>query len=397
MIEIIARKQYDEKFKEGFPLLVSQFVLETNLTRVEGEIFNLLDHKNHFIAKGYVGRQNKGLGWLLSWKEDEEINDRFFINKFIVALNKRTNFFQDEETTAFRVFNGEGDGIGGLSIDYYAGYYLFTFYSQGIYKFKDSIINQFKNLVAFKGIYEKRRFDGKGKYIDADDFVTGEKGDFPIIIKESGINIAVNLNDGAMTGVFLDQRDVRKAIMQKYSKNKSVLNTFSYTGVFSVFSIMGGAKITESVDLANRSYAKTIEQMDINAIDYKTQSIVIEDVFKYFKRVKNENKTFDIVILDPPSYAKSKDFTFSSAKNYTALIMDAIDLTNDDGMIVASINNSGVTREKFKEMIDDGFKAKRKNYKIVEEFGLPKDFAVNDKLKESNYLKVIFIKKKNNR
>ncbi|MEA3422841.1 MAG: class I SAM-dependent rRNA methyltransferase [Bacillota bacterium] len=393
MIEIIARKQYDEKFKEGFPLLVPQFVFETDLSKVEGELFHLLDHKNHFIAKGYVGKQNKGLGWLLSWKENEEINDQFFMSKFIVALNKRTKFFQDEETTAFRVFNGEGDGIGGLTIDYYGGYYLFTFYSQGIYKFKDSIINQFKNLVAFDGIYEKRRFDEKGKYMDADDFVMGQRGDFPIIIKENGVNISVNLNDGAMTGVFLDQRDVRKTIMRKYANGKSVLNTFSYTGVFSVFAIMGGAKFTESVDLANRSYAKTSEQMEINVIDYETQSIVIEDVFKYFKRAKSEEKTFDMVILDPPSYAKSKGFTFSSAKDYTGLIKDAIDLTNDDGMIVASTNNSSVTREKFKSMIDDAFKAKKTKYKIVEEFGLPKDFAVNDRLKESDYLKVFFIKK----
>ncbi len=133
--------------------------------------------------------------------------------------------------------------------------------------------------------------------------------------------------------------------------------------------------------------------MVINEIDCDAQSIVIEDVFKYFKRAKSEEKTFDMVILDPPSYAKSKGFTFSSAKDYTGLIKDAIDLTNTGGMIVASTNNSSVTREKFKAMIDDAFKEKKANYKIIEEFGLPKDFAVNDKLKESDYLKVVFIKK----
>lgn len=393
IIEIKAKKQYEDKFKEGFPLLVPSFIHENAKQKEEGNIFHLVNQNNEFIAKGYLGKQNKGYGWLLSWKEKETIDAQFFMNKMIVALNKRKNFFISEHTTAFRVFNGEGDGIGGLSIDYYDGYYLFTWYSEGIYQFKEMIMDQFKNLVEFKGIYEKRRFDDQGKYIESDDFVMGTRGEFPIVVKESNVNISVNLNDGAMTGVFLDQRDVRWKIMKKYSKGKEVLNTFSYTGVFSVFAILGGAKWTESVDLANRSYPLTVDQMKINNIDTSNQSILIEDVFKYFKRSKVVGKQFDLVIIDPPSYAKSKDFTFSSSKDYTDLMMDAIDMTRFNGVIVASINNSSVSREKFKDMIKEAFKKKRVKYKILEEFGLPKDFTVNEHLMESDYLKVIFVQK----
>ena len=98
-------------------------------------------------------------------------------------------------------------------------------------------------------MYEKKRFDTKGQYIDQDDFVRGEQGEFPIIVKENGMNFAIDLNDGAMTGIFLDQRDVRESIRNNYSEGKHVLNTFSYTGAFSVAAALGGAVKTTSVDL----------------------------------------------------------------------------------------------------------------------------------------------------
>ena len=119
MIEVKARKQYEEKYKEGFPLVVDTFVFANEVNFREGEIFVLSDHKNRFIAKGYLGKQNKSLGWLLSWKENEPIDRRFFTNKLIVALNKRVRYFKDDQTTAFRVFNSAGDGIGGFTIDYF--------------------------------------------------------------------------------------------------------------------------------------------------------------------------------------------------------------------------------------------------------------------------------------
>ena len=149
-------------------------------------------------------------------------------------LQRREALFADADTTAFRVFNGEGDGIGGLTIDYFDGYFMVSWYSEGIYSLKHHVYSVFDKIVDYKGIYEKKRFDTKGQYIEQDDFVKGEQGDFPIIVKENGMNFAVNLNDGAMTGIFLDQRDMRQAIRDKYSEGKNVLNTFSYTGAFSV-------------------------------------------------------------------------------------------------------------------------------------------------------------------
>lgn len=381
-----------DQYKNGYPLIYKSAIFNLGEDVYEGAIVNLLDEKSEFIGRGYYGVQNKGIGWVLTRKKDEDINSDFFQKKLIIALNKRVKFFNDPSTTAFRVFNGEGDGIGGLIIEYFDGYYVIHWYSQGIYKFKVEIINSLKNIVEFKGIYEKKRFSDEGKYIEEDDFIMGERAPSPIIVKENDVNLAIYLNEGAMVGVFLDQRQVRKAIRDKYSHNKTVLNTFSYTGVFSIFASLGGAKTTTSVDLANRSLAKTMEQFEINKIDPETQEIIVEDVFKYFKYAQRKELKFDLVILDPPSFAKSKNFQFSAEKDYKDLVKEAITITEDGGVIVASTNCSTFNMNKFKEFIRLAFQESNRGYKILEEYSLPNDFKTIEEFEEGNYLKVVFIK-----
>ena len=392
-ITLKVKNKFVNKFKNGYPLIFKEAILNIKDLDKEGKIVKLVDEKDKFIARGYYGRQNKGYGWLLSWKEDEKIDKDFFQKKLITALNKRASFYNDPDTTAFRVFNGEGDGIGGLTIEHFDSYYVINWYSKGIYKFRDEVINSLKTMVELKGIYQKKRFDTDGKYIEQDDFILGERGEFPIIVKENGVNFAVYLNEGAMVGVFLDQKDVRKTIRDKYAKGKTVLNTFSYTGAFSVYAALGGAKKTTSVDLANRSLSKTIEQFSINNIDYESQEIIVEDVFKYFKYAVKKELKFDLVILDPPSFAKSKDYIFSADKDYINLLKEAIDVTEDGGVVVASTNCSSFNMDKFKEFINTAFNDKNYNYKILEEFSLPSDFKTINEFKEGNYLKVVFIKK----
>lgn len=385
--------KFANRFKAGYPLIFKQAIKDmSNLTN-EGMIIELVDENNTFIGKGYYGKQNKGYGWILTQEKGEKIDQLFFDNRIETALVKRKSLFKDNQTTAFRIFNAEGDGIGGLTIDYFDGYYLINWYSKGIFKFSEYVYNSLKKLVGYKGIYQKKRFNIDGQYVEEDGFVDGERGQFPIIVKENGVNLAVYLNEGAMVGVFLDQRDVRKRIRDHYAKGKTVLNTFSYTGAFSVFAALGGAAKTTSVDLANRSLAKTIEQFSVNGIDYEAHDIIVEDVFNYFKYAVKKKLTFDLVILDPPSFARSKKYTFSAAKDYTNLLKEAIAITEKDGVIIASTNSASFDMKKFKGFIDTAFKEMNTKYSIKEEYSLPYDFQTIKQFKEGNYLKVVFIKK----
>lgn len=196
-----------------------------------------------------------------------------------------------------------------------------------------------------------------------------------------------------MTGIFLDQKAVRKRIKEKYSNVNSMLNTFSYTGAFSVVSALGGAKNTTSVDLANRSLPKTQEQFKVNNINLVNQNIIVQDVFDYFKyAIKNKIK-FDLVVVDPPSFARSKKRTFSVAKDYTTLLKDVIQITSKNGVIVASTNYSKLSMREFKDFINTAFSSLNIQYEIEELYTLPDDFHVIFKESKDNYLKVAFIRK----
>nr|WP_251047759.1 class I SAM-dependent rRNA methyltransferase [Planococcus sp. ISL-109] len=388
---VTVKDQLKNELVKGSPLITKEG-LRSEIDAPEGTLLRLVDQDGQFLGTGYYGEQNKGVGWVLTRNQDEAIGQPFIERKLELAISRREDFFNNPETTAFRVFNGEGDGLGGLTIDYYAGFYLLSWYSEGVYSFRDEVVAALENVADCTGIYEKKRFDTKGQYIEDDDYVAGERGEFPLIIKENGMNFAVYLNDGAMTGIFLDQRDVRQAIRTKYAEGKTVLNTFSYTGAFSVAAVLGGADKTTSVDLAKRSSAKTIEQFSVNGIDFEEQDILVMDVFNYFKYAKRKELAFDVVVLDPPSFARSKKYIFSAAKDYTGLMKQAIDITAPQGLIVASTNSASFNMKKFTHMIEQAFKDTGKTYKIVETFSLPEDFHVDRRYQEGDYLKVLFLR-----
>lgn len=392
-IALQIKKPFADQLKKGYPLISKDAVDGSQLPKEEGALLRLLDSHQRFLGIGYYGIQNKGIGWMLTTDVNEKIDKAFFIRKFTKALANRQNFLDDPNTTAFRIFNGEGDGIGGITIDYFDSYYLVSWYSAGIYLWKDMIYEALAETVNFTAIYEKKRFDLKGQYMEQDDFVMGTPGEFPIIILENGMSYAVHLNDGAMTGIFLDQRDVRLAIREHYADHRNMLNTFSYTGAFSVAAVLGGAVKTTSVDVAKRSLAKTIEQFSVNHIDYESQDIKVMDVFNYFKYAQRHHLKYNLVVLDPPSFARTKERTFSTAKDYPKLLIDTIAITEKNGIIVASTNNASFGMKKFKSFIDQAFKETHTRYKIVEEYSLPKDFRVPREYPEFNYLKVVFIKK----
>lgn len=392
-VDMIIKNKYIKDFNNDSPLIFKEALENINKLNDEGMLVNLYNENKHFIGKGFYGKQNKGYGWIVSRDENEEINEAFFIKKIQAAVDYRSDFYADKETTAFRVFNGEGDGFGGFTIDYFAGYYLVTWYSVGIFTFKEDILNALEKVTKCTSIYEKKRFNDKGKYVEANDFVWGEEAPEPLIVKENGVNFAIYLNDGPMVGVFLDQREVRKTIRDSYSEGKTVLNTFSYTGAFSVFAALGGASKTTSVDLANRSRAKTREQFEINDINPDDQGIIVEDVFNYFKYAGRKELKFDLVVLDPPSFARSKKRTFSAAKDYVGLMVDAINITKNNGVIVASTNYSNFDMRKFKQFIDVAFRETKTGYKILDTFSLPKDFKVSNEYPAGDYLKVVFVKK----
>ena len=373
-----------KKIKNKYPLIQMEDLLQPTLTN---EWVSFTDAQGTIVATGYLGKQNKGVGWVLAPGE-AVIDLAFFREKLATAKGKRSRYYEDILTTAFRVLNGEGDGLGGLTIDLYAAFAVFSWYNETLYGAKDVIVAAFKEVFPeVLGVYEKIRFESE---LPESNFVYGEVAPEPLLVQENGVTYATYLDEGLMTGIFLDQHEVRGRLVEGYASGKTLLNMFSYTGAFSVAAAMGGSMETTSVDLAKRSLTKTQEQFLVNGLDPEQHKIHVMDTFAYFKYAKKKELTFDVIVLDPPSFARNKKKVFRVAKNYGELIEDSVDILSQEGTIIASTNAANVSPKKFQQMIEQAFEKKGVQYERTEAYHLPADFAVDSGFAEGDYLKVYF-------
>ncbi len=384
MNRIRVSKRVEKKLAKGLVLLEASDLENVNLKDREVE---MQSQEGTFLGTAYLSQQNKGLGWFIS-KDKVVFNQAFFETLFRQAKEKRSAYYQDELTTAFRLFNQEGDGFGGLTVDLYGDYAVFSWYNSYVFQIRQTISEAFRQVFPeVLGAYEKIRFKGLD-YESA--HVYGQEAPDFFTVLENGVLYQVFMNDGLMTGIFLDQHEVRGSLVDGLAMGKSLLNMFSYTAAFSVAAAMGGASQTTSVDLAKRSRELSEAHFQANGLSTDDHRFVVMDVFEYFKYAKRKGLTYDVIVLDPPSFARNKKQTFSVAKDYHKLISQSLEILNPGGIIIASTNAANVSRQKFTEQIDKGFAGR--SYQILNKYGLPADFAYNKKDESSNYLKVISMK-----
>ncbi|EID31736.1 class I SAM-dependent rRNA methyltransferase [Streptococcus mitis] len=384
MNKIRVSKRVEKKLSKGLVLLEVSDLADVHLKDQEVEVYS---QDGNFLGTAYLSQQNKGLGWFVS-KDKVTFNQSFFETLFRRAKEKRSAYYQDDLTTAFRLFNQEGDGFGGLTVDLYGDYVVFSWYNSYVYQIRKVILEAFSQVFPeVLGAYEKIRFKGLD-YESA--HVYGQEAPDFFTVLENGVLYQVFMNDGLMTGIFLDQHEVRGSLVDGLAMGKSLLNMFSYTAAFSVAAVMGGASQTTSVDLAKRSRELSQAHFQANGISTDDHRFIVMDVFEYFKYAKRKGLTYDVIVLDPPSFARNKKQTFSVAKDYHKLISQSLEILNPGGIIIASTNAANVSRQKFTEQIDKGFAGR--SYQILNKYGLPADFAYNKKDESSNYLKVISMK-----
>lgn len=374
----------EKKIKRGIQLLDGKDFHQLDL---DNQLVALYNHSRQFLGTAYLSRQNKGIGWFLG-NGKVDLIESYFESLFSKAKQKRQHFENSDLTTAYRLFNQDGDNFGGVTIDRYADFVVFSWYNTFVYQYRDIIVKAFQKVYpAVKGGYEKIRFKGLD-YESA--HIYGQEAPETFTILENGVKYSVFMNDGLMTGIFLDQHEVRDALINELGLGKRVLNMFSYTAAFSVAAAMGGAIETTSVDLAKRSCELSQAHFEANGLNVTNHHFVVMDVFEYFKYAKRKNLTFDLIVIDPPSFARNKKQTFSVAKDYHRLISQALEVLSDDGTIIASTNAANLTVAQFKKQLEKGFASVKHEYIRLQQ--LPSDFTVNKADMSSNYLKVFTIK-----
>ena len=363
MKKLTVSRQVATKIKQGQSILEKQ---DFDSLPALDQAVQILSGDGQSLGVGYLSEQNKGIGWFVS-QELVVFDQAFFRERFMKAKQYRRSYYADATTTAFRLFNQEGDGFGGFTIDLYGEFVVFSWYNPFVFQIKETILTAFQEVFPeVRGGYEKIRFKGLD-YESA--HVYGEEAPQEFLILENGVSYQVFLNDGLMTGIFLDQHEVRGSIVEGLAAGQSLLNMFSYTAAFSVAAAMGGAVETTSVDLAKRS-------RELSEAHFVANGLALDD--------------HRFVVLDPPSFARNKKRTFSVAKDYHRLVSEALEILNPGGTLILSTNAANVTKEKFKKQIEKGFQGRKHRY--VAEYGLPGDFRWNKKEESSNYLKVFTIR-----
>lgn len=298
------------------------------------------------------------------------------------AIDLRLSF-RSEFTNSFRLVNGEGDGMPGLIIDVYDHTAVIKhdhpvmerFYNhQGIAEKLQSVMPYIKN------VYYKRRNDEEVKGVDIVGSLAPE-----VIFKENGSFFASNIRDAAKTGFFLDQRDNRKLISQ-FSKNRSVLNLFSYTGGFSIFAAQGGASEVTSVDIAKAAIEASKRNFEVNELKTKHNAIA-EDAFMFIdEKIKNKEK-WDLVITDPPSFAPNQKAVETATAAYTKVFANSLKLVKGNGLFAASSCSSHISTDKFLEICRESFSKTRKKGTLVYMGGQPFDHPYPLAMEELRYLK----------
>jgi Predicted SAM-dependent methyltransferases len=275
MTKLTINKYAAKKISQGIAVLDARDFPGNSYT----EGFADLYFEHQFVSKAYFSRQNKGIGWTVTSTD--------FSQLLTDAKNKRKTYAQDSSTTAYRIFNQDGDGFGGMTIDIYGDYALFSWYNAFIYTLKDEILSAFQTVFPeILGAYEKVRFESK---LPISSHIYGKVAPEKFIILENGVKYQVFLNDGLMTGIFLDQHEVRGALLEYLAAGKDILNLFSYTAAFSVASAMGGAKSTTSVDLAKRSRELSEAHFKANGLSLDAHKFHVMDVFEYAKYAARKN------------------------------------------------------------------------------------------------------------
>ena len=368
---IVVKSEWIELIRSGYPALRKEMFESLQHIKEAGGLLHLMTEHKEYLATGYFGKQEKGVGWTLSMDEQDTIDVAFFKRLFEQALDKRNDFFE-EESEAFRIFNGAGDGIGGLTIDCYDHHYLILFENEGIYTFRPMILEALESLVHYKSIYEKRDFLIDLQPVKGDDFLMGERGDFPEMLQEHGARYAYDLDAGMRTGFDIAQRALRKVLMDSV-KEKNVLNLFSDTGTLTVSALQGHATHTTSVDFSTRSRNKTTDNLTLNHFTPEEQIILVQDAFDYIEQADKKTR-FDVVLFHPPVHVNTRTRQFRTEQDLSPWIQKVIHLTNRGGLLAITTDSPALDALQLKKAVEQAFNKLRQKFEVVWEQPEQKDF-----------------------
>lgn len=384
MIHITLRHGKEQSAKRLHPWIFSGAIAKMSGTPDEGDLVKVYSADGEFLAIGHYQKSSIAVR-ILSFN-DIAIDQSFWSKRIASAYNyrKQLGLVNNSETNCYRLIHGEGDNLSGLVIDYYNGTAVVQCHSVGMFKNLDCIAKSLQQTMGeqLTAIYNKSEstLPFKAGIENKDGLLWGEIKTENAL--EYGNSFFIDWIQGQKTGFFIDQRENRK-LVEHYAKGKSVLNTFCYTGGFSVYALRGGAKKVVSVDCSARAIELTDKTVAMNFPDAEHTSVV-SDTFKYLDNNKDE---FDLIILDPPAFAKHGKVLNNALQGYKRLNMKAIEQIKKGGILFTFSCSQAVSKEEFRKSVFAAAANTKRNVRILHQLTQPADHPISIYHPEGEYLK----------
>ena len=391
MTKIILKKGREDSLLRFHPWVFSGAIAQIVGNPAEGDIVGVFSQGGEFLAYGHYQVGSIAVR-VLSFAGEDVLSPDFWMNMIARALRVRVaaGLAGAEATNCYRLVHGEGDGLPGLIIDYYDGVCVMQAHSVGMFRAKGAICEALKSVYgsSLKAVYDKSSgtapFKAGLELIDG--YLCRSEGftDDEQIVLENGHKFFVNWTEGQKTGFFLDQRENR-ALVGKYSRGRNVLNLFCYTGGFSVYALGAGAVHVDSVDSSRKAIDMVERNIHLNGFELSSHSGYCADAIEFLRNVPEDK--YDLMIVDPPAFAKHRGALNNALRAYQRLNAAAISKVAPGGLVFTFSCSQVVDKEAFALAVFSAAAQTGRSVRILDRLNQPSDHAVNIYHPEGEYLK----------
>jgi len=376
-------KGREHSIKRYHPWIFSGAIKQKDKNLIEGDIVKILSDKNEVLGIGHF--QNGSIAVRILSFKDETINQNFWNEKITSAYQTRLSLglANNNDLNVYRLVFAEGDNLPGLIIDMYNGTAVIQTHTIGMYQCLEQITTALKNVLKenLKAVYSKSKETLPLPFANnvINGYLFGKETNN--LVNEYGNKFKVDWINGQKTGFFIDQRENRK-LLSKYCKNKKVLNAFCYTGGFSIYALKAGASLVHSVDISEKAIQLTDENVAIN--NFNNHESFAVDVFDFLKNADND---YDVIVLDPPAFAKSKKVSHNAIQGYKRINAMALKKIKRGGILFTFSCSQAISRTLFYNTIVSAAIECGRKIRVLHHLSQPVDHPINIFHPEGEYLK----------
>lgn len=394
LVRLELGKNLGRHLKAGHPW-VFRNALQSTPKLPPGSVVDLTEN-GRFVARGYYDPLSPIAVRVLTRDARESIDRDFFVRKVRACFEHRQELLDLSDTDSYRLVHGEGDGLPGVVVDLYAGFAVLKLYSAGLTPYRPLVLEALRELSGMAGVLGR---DEVGRDDAEDDegargakVLWGQRAPELVSIRERGAQFLVDVWGGQKTGFFLDQRENRH-LVRRLARGRTVLNCFCFTGGFSVNAALGGATSVFSIDQDADAIALARRNFVANGLVPEQHDFVAGDVFDALASFKKEGRTFDLVILDPPAFAKSQRAVQAALDGYASLNRQALSVLRPGGLLATASCSARVSQAAFLDAVKEAAFNAEEELVLVEERYQPPDHPLRLQFPEGRYLKFLVLRK----